>query len=270
MSHPRDILLSLQANARKSLSQNFLTSPHWADRLTQFVAETPKADAFWEIGPGLGALTEKLLQKAGNTPVKLFEYDRKLSAYLREKYPKVELIEGDFLEADLKAHLGSAKRIGVLSNLPYHLSSPILFKLLEYRDCFPRLVLTFQKEFAERLYALPGSRDYGQLSVLAQLQFQISSLGTLPPGAFYPMPGVSSEALLLEPKPPMKVAAAHVSQLVKSAFRHRRKKVSSNLKQAYPQAPMEAVLQRLHIPPGARPEDLSKEQYVALATEITA
>lgn len=267
VSHPRDILISLQAAARKSLSQNFLTSPHWADRLTEFVTDMPDADEFWEIGPGLGALTARLLAKT-DRPIRVFEYDRKLAEYLRQTYPKVQVVEGDFLEVDMKATAPEAKRIGVLSNLPYHLSSPILFKLLEQKPRFPRLVLTFQKEFAERLVAAPRTHDYGALSVLAQLHFKIASLGVLSPGAFYPMPAISSEALLLEPKEPVGVGLAHVSHVVKAAFVHRRKKMISNLKQAYPKAPLEEVFGLLRLSTSVRPEELTKEQYVALTIEI--
>lgn len=269
MSHPRDILLSLEANARKSLSQNFLVSPHWADRLTQAVIDTPNVDEFWEIGPGLGALTAKLLEKAGNTPVKIFEYDRKLSAYLRERFPKAQLFEGDFLQADLASLLSPSRRVGLLSNLPYHLSSPILFKLMEFKQSFPRLVLTFQKEYAERLYAQPGSKDYGQLSVLMQLSFHLQSLGTLPPGAFYPAPGVSSEAVWFEPRTLGEVPLESLSRVVKTAFQHRRKKVSGNLKQGFPNAPIDAILEELHIANEARPETLTKQDYLALTEKLS-
>lgn len=101
MAHPKELLARLDANARKSLSQNFLTSPHWAETLTAAVIEGESAQAIWEIGPGLGALTQLLLKKA-KVPVTLFEYDKKLSAFLREEYPGVDLIEGDVLKAPLE------------------------------------------------------------------------------------------------------------------------------------------------------------------------
>jgi len=269
VAHPRDILLSLQASPRKSFSQNFLTSPHWGDRLTQLVLDVKEIDEIWEIGPGLGALTSRLL--AGTSlPVVAFELDRKLAAYLREQHPKLKVIEGDFLQADLASLLGEKKRVAVLSNLPYHISSPVLFKLLEHKDRIPRMVMTFQKEFANRLSAGPRTGDYGALSVLAQLHFQISNVGTLPPGAFYPPPGVSSEALLFEPKPVESSLADKVTQVVKAAFRQRRKKVSSNLKQAFPEAPIESSLEALRIGPMARPEELSLDHYLRLAARVFA
>lgn len=267
MAHPREILLTLHANARKSFSQNFLTSPHWADLLTRRTVEVPYVEEYWEIGPGLGALTTQLLAKTSR-PVKAFEIDRKLAEHLRQTQPRLEVIEGDFLDSDLSLVSPEKHSIVVMSNLPYHLSSPILFKLIDQKDRIRRLVLTFQKEFAERLIALPRTSDYGALSVIAQLHYKIESLGVLPPGAFYPVPAIASEALMLEPKAPPSIGTAHVTVVVKAAFKQRRKKLASNLKQLFPTAPIEAALERLGVSPMARPEELSKEQFVALTREI--
>jgi 16S rRNA (adenine1518-N6/adenine1519-N6)-dimethyltransferase len=270
MAHPKELLQRLGANARKSFSQNFLTSPHWADQLTRVVTDTD-ADEFWEIGPGLGALTARLLEKT-DKPIRVFELDRKLAQYLRETYPRINVIEGDVLDADFATISPAAKRIGLLSNLPYHLSSPLLFRLAEVKERFPRLVLTFQKEFADRLIAAPRSSDYGGLTVLAQLHFRIESLGVLPKGAFYPAPSIASEALLLEPREPIPGGAAHLSLVVKAAFAHRRKKVVSNLKEAFPgpgpAAHIQRALAELGIGEMARPEELSKEDYLKLALAI--
>lgn len=267
MAHPRDILISLQASPRKSFSQNFLTSPHWADRLTSVLLEAKEIDEIWEIGPGLGALTSRLLAKSP-VPVVAFEIDRKLAQYLREQHPTLKVVEGDFLEANLPELLVGKKRVAVLSNLPYHISSPVLFRLLEHKDRFPRLVMTFQKEFANRLYAGPRTHDYSSLSVVTQLHYQVSSLGTLPPGAFYPPPAISSEAVLFEPKKVEASLAEQVSQVVKAAFRHRRKKVSSNLKSAFPKAPIDSFLESQNLSTNVRPEELSLDHYLRLARAV--
>lgn len=266
MSHPKTILESLGANALKRLSQNFLTSPHWADLLTDAVLEPEGLEEVWEIGPGLGALTERLLAKT-SLPVRAFELDRKLAAHLRATQPKLDLREGDVMDADFRA-ISPGARIAVLSNLPYHLSSPILFKLVDERDRLSRAVLTFQKEFADRLVAAPRSPDYGGLTVMVQYHFTTKSLGILPPGAFYPPPGVSSQALLLLPKSDGPVAARTMSRIVKAAFAHRRKKLSSNLKEAFEGAPVAEILAAQSIAPDARPETLSPEAYVALAVAL--
>ena len=263
MSHPRGILDTLGAAARKSLSQNFLLSPHWAERLADAAVNVP-CDAIWEIGPGLGALTKPLLQKA-KVPVTLFEYDRKLAAYLRETYPSVELVEGDVMDQDLESR-SEGKRVSVLSNLPYHLSSAILFRLAEL-PCPPvQMVLTFQREFAQRVSAQPRSPSYGAMSVLLQLQFKVQSLGILPPGAFYPVPDVDSEALLFQPSG-FRVPPAF-RQLVRGGFQQRRKRLASNLKKAVPGTDTDAALEKLGVDPNARPEELSPQTYRQLGEAL--
>ncbi|MBI4402916.1 MAG: ribosomal RNA small subunit methyltransferase A [Deltaproteobacteria bacterium] len=263
MSHPKQILLGLEARARKSLSQNFLLSPHWADQLASYAVNVSGVQEIWEIGPGLGALTQSLCSKA-TVPIRIFEYDRKLVPYLKNEFPTVTVVEGDFLKTDLAA-VSSAENISVLSNLPYHISSAVFFKLLEIRHRILRMVLTFQKEFAERLLAPPGRHAYGALSVSAQLAFQIQSLGVLPPGAFYPPPAVSSEALLLEPKRVMPVPLEKVTAIAKAAFKHRRKKAINNLAAAFPKINFGDAFARLGISVNARAEEIPKESYVQLA-----
>ncbi len=263
MSHPRVTLDLLGAAARKSLSQNFLISPHWAERLTQSALDMD-CDAFWEIGPGLGALTKLVIEKS-KVPVTLFEYDRKLAEYLRETYPNTPLIEGDVLDQDL-AHLADGKRLSVLSNLPYHLSSAILFALAELPKPPVQMVLTFQKEFAQRLSALPRTPSYGALSVIIQLQFEMEKLGIIPAGAFYPAPDIDSEALRFRPRGPALDRGFRL--LIKGAFQQRRKLLSSNLKKALPGRHTDGALQKMGIDPNARAEELSPEQYQQLGTEL--
>lgn len=266
MPHPKQLLESLGASALKSLSQNFLTSPHWAEHLTRIVTDVP-SDEIWEIGPGLGALTSVLLEKTPRT-IRVFEADRKLAAYLRLQYPRLIVEEGDFLKADLAQIAPEAQKIAVLSNLPYHLSSPILFRLAEHKARFPRMVLTFQKEFAARLTAQPRTPDYGSLSIVAGIHFKIESLGVLPKGAFYPEPSIASEALVFEPREVPLSRAKELSFLVKTAFAHRRKKLTSNLRQAFPDAALEEVLGRLGFGPDTRAEELSRSDYEGLSASI--
>jgi len=256
MSHPRVILDSLGAAARKSLSQNFLVSPHWAEKLALKALE-PKVDEVWEIGPGLGALTRPLLAHA-KVPVTLFEYDRKLSEYLRGEFPTVPLIEGDVLDADL-ATLSAGKKLSVLSNLPYHLSSVILFRLAELAIPPVQMVLTFQREFAQRVVAEPRTSAYGSLSVLMQLQFEVERLGIIPPGAFYPAPEVDSEALCFRPRE--RALSQPFRLMVRGAFQQRRKKLVGNLKKSSPGLNWEETLESLGVDPNARAEELSPEQY---------
>lgn len=264
MHHPKKKLDSLGARARKSFSQNFLSSPHWVEKLALAAAEDTEAQEIWEVGPGLGAITKAIL-KSAKAPLVLFEIDRKLAENLRQELPQNTLHEGDFLETDIAALAGN-KRIALISNLPYGLSTPILFQLLENRRHFTRLVLTFQREVAERLRAKPRTPDYGGLSVMTQLYFEIRSLGIIPPGAFYPKPDVDSEALVLLPRADAPTDFEALRRVVKQAFLHRRKKLSSNLKGIVEKAAMEAFLKERGLTESARPEELSPTDFRELAT----
>ena len=261
--HPRELLNSLNANPRKSLSQNFLTSPHWAERLTDLATQKP-CDEIWEIGPGLGALTRPLVEKAGkkSIPVKLFEYDKIFVEYLKKEIPQADMNAGDVLEADFQNLIGT-KHVTILSNLPYNISSPILRKFVAIKPSLVRLILTFQKEFADRLLAEPRTSAYGALTVTTQLHFSVEPVGTIPPKAFYPAPEIASEALCLEPKENAP-GIEPVDGIVHAAFLHRRKKAIGNLKKAYPEKNWEEIYRKLGLPEGARAEEFDKDAYLAL------
>jgi 16S rRNA (adenine1518-N6/adenine1519-N6)-dimethyltransferase len=267
--HPKATLEALGIRARKSLSQNFLTSPHWAERLAVRTLDGPNATEIWEVGPGLGALTSVLLARA-KVPVRAFEYDRALSQYLRETYPSLDLHEGDFLEADLEKLLAAEPKVSFLSNVPYHLSSALIFRLLPYRHRFVRFVMTFQREFAERLSAKPRTPQYAGLTVMVQTFFEVDPIGVVPPGAFYPVPDVDSAAVMLVPRPEVPVAAEPFEKLVRTAFAHRRKKLAGNLKGVYPGHDFERILTELGHSAQARPEELSREDFQRLAARIAS
>lgn len=265
LAHPDVILKALGAGARKRWSQNFLISSHWATKLTERALAPTAVDEIWEIGPGLGALSRLVLEKA-KVPVRVFEIDPKLSEYLRGEFPGIQLTEGDFLDFDLSVLREKGLKISLLSNLPYHLSSPILFRWIEYADHLAQAVFTFQREFAERLYAAPRSESYGALSVLAQAAFKIERLGILPEGAFFPAPSVQSEALVLVPQPMEHWEV--LSAVVHAAFQQRRKKMVSNLKQAYRECAVEGWLAELNLDPNVRAEMLSLEEFRAIVKNV--
>lgn len=266
MAHPREILKELGASPLKSLSQNFLTSPHWATLLVDSFLSAGDFDEAWEIGPGLGALTEILVQKC-KKPIRLFEFDKKLSEYLKNRFLHIPLYSGDFLELDWSGFIESNPKIAILSNLPYHLSSPFLFKMAEHKAHVSHFLFTFQKEFAERLTAHPGSKDYGALTLLMEIHFNLRNLGTIPPGAFYPAPSVASQAILFTPKPPHP-EASRLIPIIKAAFAHRRKKMSSNLKEVFPETNWEKALNQLGLDPLVRAEKLSLTDFVNLLNII--
>ncbi len=260
MSHPKDVLEKLGASALRAFSQNFLHSESYAKRMVAPVLAEPFPDEYWEIGPGLGALTQHLLAQA-TRPVRLFEFDRKISNYLRAEYPETPLEEGDFLKTDLSLH--TEKKIAILSNLPYHISSQILLKILPIKSQILRCVFTFQKEYGEKLSAKPRTKEYGSLSILIQLNFEIETLMILPASAFFPIPGVDSIVLLLTPKQD-DGSLLKVEKLVRTAFAHRRKKLTSNLKAFSKDVNWEALLIQMGFNSNTRAEELAPLQYVEL------
>ncbi len=265
--HPKEILMSLEAGARKSLSQNFLVSPHWAATIVRIGLEEP-ADEIWEIGPGLGALTQVILEKA-KVPVRLFEYDKKFAEYLRKKFPSVQVAEGDFLEQgiiEIVGEIAGNKKVVVVSNLPYHISSKIFFHLATIRPSLVRMVLTFQKEFAERLVAVPRTKAYSSLSIMGQSLFKMDSLGTIPAKAFYPAPTVASEAVLFTPSPFEEKFVKPLERVLRVSFQFRRKKLINNLKRAFPPNDVDAAFSNMKLSENCRPEELTKEKFMALTS----
>lgn len=264
MQHPQAILTRLGANPRKSLSQNFLTSDYWAEKLAALALDQ-KPQRIVEIGPGLGALTQKWARRCKDGV--LIECDRKLASYLREEYPTLNLIESDVLRVDMRALCPPSLRTVVISNLPYHISSPVFFSFIEGK-LFPcALIFTFQKEFADRLAAVPRTKEYGALSILSQTFFVIEPIGVLPAGAFYPKPAVASAALLIKPRETL-VNSTRLKSVIRAAFAHRRKFLSGNLEVLRPAAKIAEVFNRLGIAPKARAEELTKEQFWLLAEEL--
>ncbi|MBI4082077.1 MAG: ribosomal RNA small subunit methyltransferase A [Candidatus Lambdaproteobacteria bacterium] len=225
----------------RKLGQHFLRSAPVLGRIVALAALAP-GEPVLEIGPGRGALTGRLL--AAGARVTAIEIDPALCAALRARWegePAFRLIEADILRADLapEALFGTPARYVVVANLPYYLSSPLLFRLMAERERLARLVLMVQREIAERLLAEPGGgKDYGSLSICAQHAFLLRRGFAVPPGAFDPPPKVHSAVVALEPRPrrlaPEREARflAHIQRL----FMNRRKLMLSNLRRLYPDA----------------------------------
>lgn len=245
----------------KRWSQNFLVSENTASRIVRVTTEGVQPNEYWEIGPGLGALT-RLLNPLGSTPLRLFEKDPALCRHLASIFPTATLEEGDVLTKDLE-NLSMGKHLVIVSNLPYNVSSPILGQLLPLKGRVLRMVMTFQKEFADRLQAKPRTKEYGALSVLMQLEYEMKKLFKIPPSAFYPAPNINSEVLLFLPK--RTTAAPHVVQCVRVAFSHRRKKLLSNLSNIFPREKVLGAFQHLELNENTRAEELTKETFVSIA-----
>ncbi|MBI4986287.1 MAG: 16S rRNA (adenine(1518)-N(6)/adenine(1519)-N(6))-dimethyltransferase RsmA [Rhodocyclales bacterium] len=245
---------------RRRFGQNFLVSPGVVRNIVDAIAPR-RSDTVVEIGPGLGALTEPLL--AGVDRLHVVEIDRDLIARLRESFPPERLVihEGDALEFDFGS-LGGGLRI--VGNLPYNISTPLLFHLAGFAGQVRDMHFMLQKEVVDRMVAAPGGGDYGRLSVMLQYRFDMERLFVVPPGAFNPAPKVDSAIVRLLPRPAAALTLrdeARFARIVMAAFSQRRKMLRNTLRDWF----AEADLAALGIAPTARAEELAVADYVALA-----
>ncbi len=274
MSHPspRELLLRHGLRAKKSWGQNFLADPAVLDGIARLAVERP-GEVVVELGPGLGHLTERLL--AHGARVVAVERDRDMARVLRAEFgDAIRLAEADAARADLAA-LGreapggpAAGRVAVAGNIPYHLTSPILFSLLDQAAGISRAVLLVQEEVAERLAASPGSKDWGVPSVLLQQRGPVEIERRVPRGAFHPPPRVDSAVVRLDlhGREPACADPDRFRLLVKAGFGQRRKTLRNALEAgrvASPEA-LRAALEAAGIDPSRRGETLSVEEWEAV------
>ena len=249
-----------QHTARKRFGQNFLQDSRIIADIIRAVRPQP-ADTVVEIGPGLGAITEPLAAKLDCLHV--CEIDRDIIGYLKTRpyAGKLVIHEGDVLQFDFASVPGRKKIVG---NLPYNISTPLLFHLSRYADEVEDMHFMLQKEVVERMVAEPGSNDFGRLSVMLQYFFEMEKLLDVPPEAFSPAPKVDSAVVRLIPTKYRIGQAQDFEQfaaLVKQAFHQRRKTIRNNLKGLADDNDLQAA----GISPQERAEHIAPEKYVALA-----
>ena len=250
---------------KKRFGQHFLVDPGVIDAIVRAVAPRP-GEALVEIGPGRGAITMPLLERCG--ALRVIELDRDLAARLR-RTPGLDVIEADVLRVDfaaLAANGGDATRLRVVGNLPYNISTPILFHLLQSVDRVADQHVMLQKEVVDRLAADPGRKDYGRLSVMLQWRYEIEPLLDVPPGAFDPPPRVESAVVRMTPKPASPgVDPALLGELVSVAFSQRRKLLRHTLGRWLTErrASADFDLQR-------RAEEVPVDEYLRLAATLKA
>lgn len=203
---------------RPKLGQHFLRAERYADLAVEAARLTPE-DVVLEVGPGKGVLTRRLV--ATGARVVAVELDEELADGVARDFPQVTLVRGDAVDAPLPPFTAC------VSNLPYQISSPFLFRLLDLP--FRVAVLLVQKEFADRLVASAGSDDYGRLSVMAALRCEATMLAKVPPGAFDPPPRVDSALVKLTPRAPGFDVPPNYADVVQRAFSQRRKKLSNSV-----------------------------------------
>ena len=254
--------------AKKRYGQHFLQGV-WADKLVDAIQPSPD-DRFLEIGPGPGALTLRLAPRVAHLIA--IEVDPDMVAALRPQLPpNVTLVEQDFLETDLGALAGDGA-VRIAGNLPYNVSSPILFRVLDLHRTRGGVVdasFMLQREVAERIESGPGTKDYGVLSIFIQLHADVRRLLTLPPGAFRPQPKVHSAVVRLSFRPPA-VAVANepvFEGMIRSMFTQRRKTLSNALKPFAESRGRSAAgaLEAAGVDPSRRPETLQLTELARLA-----
>lgn len=260
---------------RKSVGQNFLTDENTLSKIVT-AGNLSKEDLVLEVGPGLGALTQKLLESANR--VIAIEYDRGLFTILSENFMEVNnlvLVNEDILETDLakifKDYSSKQYYYKVLANLPYYITTPVIFKLIESGLPWELMVFLVQKEVAERLIAKPGTKEYGALTVMLNFFGKVEKIAAVPKTVFYPAPQVDSTIvrIILNKNPANHEIYPYLRRVVQAAFNQRRKTLLNAL------ASLEAFfvnkelladqLRVLRIDPLRRGETLSLEEFLSIA-----
>ncbi len=290
LSEMREVLDRRGIQLTKSLGQNFLHDSNQLRRIVE-AAELSKTDKVLEIGPGLGPLTELLLEKSGE--VLAIEKDARLVEFLQERFglefrlqpagqsptippeggtPNFQLLHADALEF-LKREPRDWSEWKLVANLPYSVASPILVELACGSRAPKRIVATLQFEVARRLMAQADDDDYGILTLLVQLDFEPRGIFKIPADCFFPAPDVDSACVVLEsrtePLLPENLRASFV-KIVKRAFSQRRKMMLKLLKMDWPKEKLDTAFAKLKISPQERAEKLSLRQFVALTEKMTA
>jgi 16S rRNA (adenine1518-N6/adenine1519-N6)-dimethyltransferase len=262
--------------ARKRFGQNFLVAHNVIKQIIDAIAPTEN-ETIVEIGPGLGALTDPLLQRISHLHV--VEIDRDLIARLRSRYPleRLTIHQGDALAFDFGALKGRGK-LKIIGNLPYNISSPLLFHLVSFAPVVAEMHFMLQKEVVDRMVAIPGTKDFGRLSVMLQYRYQMECLFVVPPESFNPAPKVESAIVRMIPRQPMSSVAtgdtpspqaldeARFAEIVLAAFSQRRKMLRNTLRGHL----TDIELSALEIDPMVRAEDVGVTDYVRLSNYLSA
>jgi 16S rRNA (adenine1518-N6/adenine1519-N6)-dimethyltransferase len=251
---------------RKRFGQNFLVDGNVIDNIVDAIAAKPD-DNLIEIGPGKGALTKPLLKQNPNLTV--IELDRDLVANLYKlhgQYPHLRVVEGDALKTDF-SQFSKAGKLRIVGNLPYNISTPLLFHLLQFRHLIHDMHFMLQKEVVERLGAAANNKNYGRLSIMVQYCAQVEALFDVPPESFAPAPKVDSAIVRIRPFQQLPYPAQNESllaNLVTTCFQFRRKTLRNSLRKFRG----DDIIAALPIDTNLRPENLSVQDFVSLANTL--
>lgn len=260
---------------QKRLGQHFLVDRNILNKVIR-TAEVEKGDIVLEVGPGLGEMTLALAQYAKK--VIAVEIDSKLAVILKQKVrdlSNVEVVESDILKMDFKSLLGRERHpIKVVANLPYQISTPLLFHFIESKEFFSTLTVMLQKEVAERMVAISGSKSYGPLSIFTQMFTNITIRFFIKPSAFFPPPKVESAVVHMSfrKKPLVQIEEEWFKKMVKGCFGYRRKTLMNALRHSglYLPPSIESRMQKIGIDPQRRPETLTIQEFAQLAEALRA
>lgn len=253
-----------QHKARKRFGQNFLID-HGIIREIVRAVHPQKEDVIVEIGPGKGAITELLADACDNLSV--IELDRDLVPWLKvkfEKHPNFQLFQADALQFDFAQLITADRPLRIVGNLPYNISTPLIFHLLTYANKVRDMHFMLQKEVVKRMAAQPGESAYGRLGIMVQYYCAVEDLFDVPPTSFDPAPKVDSAIVRLSPYAQLPCVANNIKTLetlVNVAFQQRRKTLRNSLKQLLSAEQMES----LPVDVGLRPEEISLPEYVAIS-----
>lgn len=274
MTSIRKELKKYGLSLKKGLGQNLLVDWNMIEKVVR-TAQVEKGDVVLEVGPGLGEMTLALAQRAKQ--VIAIEIDSRMVEILREKlkgHSNIQVIKQDILKVDFKEWVGREEGpIKVVSNLPYQISTPLLFRFIESREVFSTFTLMLQREVAERIQASPGRKEYGPLSIFIQIFLDVSICFRIHPSAFFPPPKVESAVVHLVWKERPMIDKDHeewFKKIVRASFGYRRKTLINALKKAEFLLPESLGLrmEKIGIDPQRRPETLTLQEYVKLAETL--
>lgn len=267
-----EILKKYQFNFQKKFGQNFLIDPHVLEKIVS-AADISKEDTVLEIGPGIGTMTQYLCEAAKN--VIAVEIDSHLIPILNDtlsEYDNVTVIHSDVLKLNLSELLAPYKRVKVVANLPYYITTPIIMELLEKNLPLISITVMVQKEVADRMQAAPGTKEYGALSMAVQYYTKPYLAANVPPNCFMPRPAVGSAVICLTRHEELPVAVKdpkHMFLLIRASFNQRRKTLSNGIKNfgglSYSREQVEQALEACGMDKNIRGEKLSLEEFAQLS-----
>lgn len=259
------LLKKYSIKPKKGFGQNFLVAMPTAEKICKLL-DLSSGDSVIEIGPGLGILTRIICKQTKNVVV--IEKDISMADIINtELGGSVKIVNGDVLDVDFGSIIHRKRDFKVIGNIPYNLTSPIIFKLIENKKYFQFAILMVQKEVAERLVAKPNSKDYGVLSIMTQVNAKISKLFDVSPASFIPRPKVTSSIVRFDfaDEPQYKIEDMQAfSKLVRTVFQTRRKTIKNGLLRVVT-SDVDEILSKAKISPTLRPENLSIEDFIRLA-----